>query len=86
MARPKNPAIDYRLLERERHRKGLTLSALADRCRELDKDSSVESLDDCALSRYERGISRPGRKRLQVIAEALDLTEDDLLAPESAAA
>lgn len=76
MARPRYPELNRQLLERSRRRQGLTLGDVAARCHALG-DMGV---DEIALSRYERGILRPNPRRLPVIAEALGLTVDDLLA------
>lgn len=83
MARPRYPELNRQLLERERRRQGLTLGALAERCREIGGED--ERVDETALSRYERGESRPGPVRLRTLARALGLTVDDLLAEKLAA-
>jgi transcriptional regulator with XRE-family HTH domain len=81
MARPRYPELNRQLLERERRRQGLTLADLARRCHERGD----KNVDETALSRYERGEVRPGPNRLLILAQALGVTVDDLLAEEIAA-
>lgn len=87
MARPRYPELDRQLLERERRRHGLTLGDLAKKVRDTARTlgDEFECVDESAMSRYERGESRPGPKRLRNIAQALGLTVDDLLAEKLAA-
>ena len=67
--------VSGRVLLRGRLRKGLTLRDLSARCAELGSPINYSF-----LSRIERGISQPSARVLPVLAEALGLEVDDLLA------
>jgi transcriptional regulator with XRE-family HTH domain len=71
--------IDTAKLRLARQRKGWTVRDVSQRCRELGTP-----VDFGAYSRYERGLTDPGPGRLLAIAQALDLTVDELLLPEKA--
>ena len=70
--------ISGQAVVRARLRKGMTLRQLADACEELGSP-----IDYSFLSRIERGLSQPRPRVLPVLAQALDLTVDDLFAAES---
>jgi transcriptional regulator with XRE-family HTH domain len=68
-------------LMRARARKGWTLRQVTERCAELDREIKV---DHGNLARYEKGLIRPTPRVLLVLAQALDLSTDDLLMPPTA--
>jgi len=71
--------INTALMYRARMRKGWTLRQVSERCEELGTP-----VDHGNLARYEHGQIRPVPRTLLVIARALDLTVDELLAEDDA--
>lgn len=69
------------LVRRARLRKGLTQQQVVDRCIELGL-----SFNDSSLSKIERNDLGCSARVLPVLAKVLDLTVDDLLAGDEAAA
>jgi transcriptional regulator with XRE-family HTH domain len=67
--------IDTGLLLRARLRKGWTLRDVSQRCEDLGTKVAFAQ-----ISQYERDVVSPTPRTLLVLAQALDLTVDELLA------
>ena len=67
-------AVNTQLLRLARLRKGWSLRDVADRTEQLGK-----RVDHGNIARYEHGQIRPNPRALALVAEALDLTVDELI-------
>lgn len=78
-------SIDTELLLRTRLGKGWTQRQVVNRCNELGKDlKPTVKVYDGNYSRYESGQLLPAPATLLLIAQALDLTVDQLLITQAA--
>lgn len=65
-------------LRHQRESRGLTLKALAARCRKLGKKRGL-SVSHTTIHRWESGVFYPSAPRLALVAAALEVDIDELL-------
>lgn len=79
--------VNHHLLKRARLRKGWSVREVSKRCEEIGIETgSGVKVDFGNVSRYERGRVLPVPQTLFVLAQALDLTVDELLDEKEPAA
>ena len=79
VVRMPNIPVNGRRMQRARLRKGWTLRDLSGRCSELGRP-----IDFGNIAAYERGDHTPNPGTLLILARALDVDVDDLLAADAA--